>query len=310
MCQNFLANTKIPEFYALFLFGFTVALFIIAMIYILGEAFSSAQTKTFAKEELFHYAATIFISILLLFFISLGCEKASIIPNVENINGPDLNIDKDNDDVYTAGAKYLDFMVKYSFRVFYDLRAIIGKYEIKASKLSFTVESIVQFIMGAGYTTMPGAGWHGVINAYSMLLNLTMVSMFNAFGLRYLLEFIKEGMLFYLIPLGIIMRTLPGMREFGGALIAAASALFVLFPMAVLLNGMVFADISSGSLPPHLSEDFSESEIGNVYTYVSNIIIGCLFLPAIGMLLIAAFARDISILIGSEINISRLAYMM
>ncbi|MBI4399550.1 hypothetical protein HY570_02265, partial [Candidatus Micrarchaeota archaeon] len=97
----------------------------------------------------------------------------------------------------------------------------------------------------------------------------------------------------------IMMRSLPFLRGFGGALISISLGLFIFYPFMLVLDALLF-------LPLYNNLTITDP----LLTRASALFIAAVFLPALNFVIISAFTRELSHLFGGDVDVSKLSQMI
>jgi hypothetical protein len=144
------------------------------------------------------------------------------------------------------------------------------------------------------------SGLYTEIGTLSMFLQGAMVSHLSVFFQLFTLQYIYAGtgLLMVFLPLGIVLRSLPFVRGFGGSLIALVVALYIFYPLMLVIDGLIVESVMNGFPPVDIYGT-------NAITYIAAV-----FLPAINFIVIAALTHTLSGALGEELDVSRLGQMV
>ncbi|RLG19662.1 hypothetical protein DRN67_02155, partial [Candidatus Micrarchaeota archaeon] len=143
---------------------------------------------------------------------------------------------------------------------------------------------------------------------------------------------IGKVFIFFLLPLGVLLRSIRFTRSAGGALIAIAVGFYIVYPLMVvadyaLVKDDIFMDSATGIPPPYASiaippgPHHEQGACRGDAEYLSTlmnrsaflepmaywVIIVSILLPVMNLLVTITFIRWLSSFIGSEIEVSQLA---
>ncbi len=191
----------------------------------------------------------------------------------------------------------------------------------------------------------PLAGFSSIVQVFnSVLQSLFFLGILVQIEIA-LLQFINSTALSIFLPVGAVLRTFFGTRKLGGALIALAVGMYIVFPLTIALdvtalgsmNNDAFAEFqhfyqSTQSLSPiggsttGLSLTNPDSWVTYLNTYAANsvglanavtsipkiitttiasLVVQIVFLPALSIMLTVLAIKELAGLFGSEINLRR-----
>lgn len=233
----------------------------VAAMYLYGSVLDSSFIGK-AKNEFFQIIFTGIILIFFVFIVQLMCSN--LISEIFNIN----------ESPYVASYQYLDNLSTFIRNQAY----IIGGAATALSFLS-SVEIGGKQISGTNYGTTSTlfsflsdpVSYFGdslfMIFGSLMLAYVTTISQIN------ILAIVPYLTLIFLIPAGIVLRSLYPFRKFGGALLGLGIGLYIFIPIVLLFNSLLISNyISSNNvdLSLHCSDN------SDCYSHI------CAYSPQIG----------------------------
>ena len=81
------------------------------------------------------------------------------------------------------------------------------------------------------------------------MLSAATVSELSVIFQIFTLLYIANGLFINFLPLAIVMRSMPFMRQFGGALIAIFVALYIMYPAMVVLDAYIVPSLATSIMP-------------------------------------------------------------
>ncbi|MEM4633593.1 MAG: hypothetical protein QW275_00375 [Candidatus Anstonellaceae archaeon] len=336
---------------------------LIALVYMAGELLQNPKMITWAKIE----SAQIFVSVIAASFIlsvitsfcSMNVGEAGSISS----SFPYIFQSRQGLGVYEGAQVYLEHLMGIGVRNMASLRFNLGAYEMRTSFTKYECGSNCWLSL-VSTNVAKDAGETLQLGITNNLLGTATISYLTSVFQYFTLQYILNGLFLSFLPFAIILRSIPFMRQFGGALMGIIIALYILYPMMLIANaaitpylakgtipkiydrdrtycagGEIFSDpagnanlacirtnnhnginfewelsgddswslkpnkVSEGSLP--IPGDFVEGIKANVLIFLVSV-----FLPAMNFIVIAAFARELSRLLGEEADISRLGQMV
>ena len=201
-----------------------LALTVIILYYALARLLSSPQLEAFAREEFSQFIFTMLIlaSFFMLYFV---------ISNVASIAAcGGSNCDHMDVAIYSLGL--VRNALSYSYFSLYIYEFWIGL----LSTMGFTAPLVVTPIFILSVSVSPFSGFEPVSNALITVIE----SMGYLFGLAYgremLVYFFKDVTGMLLLPLGLLLRTMPFSRKTGSSIIAIAFAGYFAYPLSIILS--------------------------------------------------------------------------
>ncbi len=325
--------------YSLSLLALGVTAIMIGMAYALGQALSNPRLNVWAKGEIFQVFISVFLVLLILFLNDSFCgfqySSLSGLSSVETASYTSPPI-SGNEPVFDAAEKYLMNIGAFASESMRAVRSANGLMEI-ASKYSKSpcVPPVGLCLLGQNSLTRrpysEGTLWMqiGGLALYTDTVSYLTVLIQIAF-----IEFITSKGIMLLLPLAIIFRSLPFMRQLGGGLIAIGVAIFLIYPGLLVVeslfwnpNSMVTTDEMS-SLHSMASTTWGESggfsyyghygwSLGDIVGSFGPILkasavafLSSTFLFAFNIIAISAAAREFGRLLGQEVDLSRLAQIL
>ena len=172
-------------------------------------------------------------------------------------------------------------------------------------------------VTGMGPTMSIGQG----LSNTSQQLSTAMIAIVSAqlITMTQLLLLQVSARLFgFLMPAGIILRSFGITRGFGGSLIAIALGFYLIYPLAVVLcYGMVLGTVDSDlavmggkdTVPDGVSGDWW-NPVDKTCAFVGTLIVGAVLVPFIVFVIVIAFVKGVSGMIGEEVDVSNLTRLV
>lgn len=344
--SNFMNNLVSLSFLAL---AATAA--VVALAYMGGKIAESPRVLTWCKGEVWQVfvsgalVAAVYIAIGM-FCISTPADLAGFFRQGAAAQEDIMHSFGESEGMYAAAQTYLERLASYTKGVIVEVRYNMGVYELRSGIQEFRC-TLFCFIASLGESYAP----HGGESTYPSLLGNTLsigtVALLSVLFQLFLLMYIENGLFLLFLPFAIVMRSVPFMRGFGGALIALVVSLYILYPFMIYVDGVVMPPAAAqlgvgienrmgpgvGEIAPLLGSVNNDPQGGgediltqNAYsmgerrerrgsmpeliTLASIVFIAGVFAPALNFIVIAAVARELSRVIGEELDISRLGQMV
>ncbi len=227
----------------------------IALAYMFGEVFQNARVLTWAKTEIMQ----VFVSLIIVgavlgtaqLFCTLEVGEISSIFTPQHL--PKIYENHQTASIYSGAIIYLENLMDAAQTNMRSLRYLVGAYEIRTSYTSMTCKNECWIsLMGTNEAAYGGESLQLAIA--NNLLSTATISYLTAAFEYFTLQYIVNGLFLVLLPLAIVMRSIPFMRQFAGALVAIFIALYIMYPTMLLLNAMMAPgmvnNLSGSSSPP------------------------------------------------------------
>ncbi|MEW6329136.1 MAG: hypothetical protein AB1468_03395 [Candidatus Micrarchaeota archaeon] len=305
------------------LIGILTSYFVISLLYMIGTYIGSPWLVARAKNELYQ----VFMTALFL---------ASIVLLVTALCSLDFS-----DFGMGVGGNMFDIAELYLLWLRDKTAAVLGS----VLGMSNIVMMLSSFMGGLPLTfatviLQPFAGLGALMTILNFLVNVVMICLLVTIAQIVVLKIINMGMLSVLLPVGVVCRSFPVTRKFGGALMGIALGLFVAYPFMLMLNFVVLGQPTSvegvsawrdileslkSSIPSIavaaatgniLAAVFTvESLIADLFlnralSQIATVIFAAFLLPAINSIIIIAVVRDLSRALGEETDITTLTRMV
>lgn len=311
----------------------------IALGFMLGQILQNPKMLVWAKIEMGQLAVSAMIVILVVaglnvFACNLSFADVKQFTGVNNAQINSLGI-PNGANLVDASKAYATWLVGFNHDVLVRIRANIGKIELRAGFSRWKCGSdaggfISCLIGGAGNSVAKYSGEYTISGMLGGLLNTVSTTYLSSIFILFTLEFLTSGLFAYFLPIGILLRSVPFMRGFGGALIALVLVMYIGYPVMMMADLFLWYPSYSamnvqstlGSAPNEVSPIGSNAVSalingppdidptpGLIFLSTTAFFV-TVFLPAINFIVLAAAARSLSRMIGDEIDISRLAQMV
>ncbi|RLG20050.1 hypothetical protein DRN67_00985 [Candidatus Micrarchaeota archaeon] len=244
-----------------------IAMFIVAVVYMLGSFMQDPGMLAWCKVEIYQIAMT---AIMVGGFIGLvywiGSIDTSII-GITNCVVPENPYTGDPIEDVTLGAGcnmfdlsfvYLKWMRQQTWILYQRLLLIYQKY---AFQTSITYGAALG---GIGPILQPMVWLQPVLNYVMLMINFITPSIILIMVMIELLRYVQYGMLNILLPIGIVCRCFSPLRNFGGALMAIAMSLFLMFPFMLALNAAVLLPGGDARIIDMNDELLFENELNDI----------------------------------------------
>ncbi len=315
---------------------------LLALAYMIGEAMHEPRFTEWAKTEVPQLAVSAIMFVIIFLFINGLCTMSmSDFLAWSGLHVPDYIVpaaDLPSLSAYNASFTYLRWGLWETETTITAIRAKMGALQIRATTNKY--DTTLPPFGALGTSTSPFSGDYSVSGMHGTLLQLNTV-----FLLSLLLQYFSlalfssgQGILLMLLPIGLVLRTVPFMRGFGGALVALAVSLYFVYPIMLSLLLLMLGQLSGYdlsqrqggldmagairyeneiegtptkySLPNAYPNIFRDDSPGDLYGVTAFNFLRAVLLPLAGLLVMAGLAKDISRLFGDEIDAGKLVQLV
>ena len=222
--------------------GFTII--IIALAYTIGTATNNAPFTIFAKDEIYHLGFSILILLAMSGIVLTSCYvvdffSASVFQNTGITNT-----------ACYSGATMQDVAACFAKSALDDATTMSTSY-IQAyldNLMDSTMSWSLQWPLLNSYTSSAASYKRIVSNQYDMILNSFLIPAMMSISMQKLaLQFIKDNIVEWLLPIAFLLRVFIPTRQMGNILIALSLALYVIVPFLYVLNFAMYNTLMSKS---------------------------------------------------------------
>jgi hypothetical protein len=214
---------------------------IIALAYMLGEFLQNPKLLTWAKTEAGQVVLSAAIVVVLLWALSTMCtmrvKEVSALAGITEL--PKIYTGASETlPLFSGAILYLENLAGAGLSNLAALRYNLAGYELRTSYSKYTCDSICLFSLSSvNEATYGGETMHLAIT--NNLLGVGTASYLSVLFQYFTLIYIANGLFVQFLPISIILRSMPFMRHFGGALIAIFVALYILYPAMLVADAYV-----------------------------------------------------------------------
>ncbi len=288
---------------------------VLGVLYMVGTGLGANELQVVAKEELFQVIAVLLMVVLLTGTDSMLNYVSGIFVSPTAASLQEAALDSIDDNLNKVQG-VMSTVADYDKNV-----AVQGS---KASSCS---------ILGMGYSVSGCGSYTMLATPLSMAGGITGFAIGELFTMKRLIQLSQEFSLNFILPLGIVLRTLKLTRGAGGLLIALGVSLHIMLPLGVVFNesmGATFLD-PPGTTEDSISAPYSGSASGasldcnagdtgednendaisgyhpvrpNLRKFLYDLMIRATLGPVISLLMFAASLRALTSLAGAEVDVS------
>ncbi len=300
--------------------GILVSWFVVSLAYMVGSFLDNIGLMARAKSEVWEIITTTLILGSVIVIVTGACTFPASYMNPQ------------------AKGNLFDTATNYLLWVRNNTMAVLGDLMVMNSAISMLLSVMMGFtIFGIGVSGQPFAGLQPLMNIMNLFINGAMICLIATVAQITILKFIEAGAFNILLPAGIVCRSFPFTRQFGGSLIAIAIGLFIFYPLMLVIDD---AAVGTKSINPavtginygiintikshivSLGPNLLFGPIGIFRTLLDIIIIyfveepivglgvvglSAFILPAINAVVFVAVVRELSKVLGQEVDVTSLS---
>jgi hypothetical protein len=308
---------------------------LLSLLYVAGNFFRMAGLQAWVKAEMGQLVVSALIVIMVVSIVAFLCSFDPSVLDKTYSGGRNM---------FAEGTEYLNWL---KYRNTEALWLVYGQNVVVSMMMNPVYNSRPG---GVGVTTQPFAGLAPISSMLVTFMSGLTLSLLLTEMQIYILQYIQMAMLGWFLPLGVFFRCFEPTRQFGGALIGLAIGLFLLYPALLVMNEIAVkgpfdaAAAEAGTVNPGsalansdyigLSNDFPavgtepspgagtmatnyqsvETNTANSVNWVIKItfytFVGAMLLPALNFIVLITGVRDISRMLGEEVDVSNLTRMI
>ncbi|VVC01727.1 Uncharacterised protein [uncultured archaeon] len=184
----------------------------------------------------------------LLFILMMFCNIQ--VGEFQNMFGiyPKLFASHNTESIYSSADLFLQNLQRLSIENMAALRYNLGVYEIRTTFTKYECDSTCLFAQ----TSLNIALYSGesmLLAVTNSLLSTATIAYLGAAFQYFTLQYIYGGLFLLFLPLAIVLRSVPFMRQLGGALIGIFVALYILYPLMINVDAFVAPGMAKAAQP-------------------------------------------------------------
>ncbi|MDD2655465.1 MAG: hypothetical protein PHQ80_02235 [Candidatus ainarchaeum sp.] len=235
---------ELAAMYPLSVFALGITMIVIGLAYALSQLLQNPAFLVWCKTEFFEVFVSLGIVLVTLFMIGFITNDVkygafvSLLPSgiaAPSYSNPEIG---DGDTVFNASSKYLTNVAYFVHTSMEGSRAAYGALEVHMRYRRMPcLPGILMCIFGpSGFNFAPESGGGAWIQAMNMTMYTDTAAYITVLVQLAFLSFIQSGGFLLFLPLAIVFRSLPFMRQLGGGLMAMCIALFIIYPSLLFLE--------------------------------------------------------------------------
>lgn len=325
----------------------TTAYLVVAAVYMFAKAFNSAEFVSWSHKELFQVTATLVIVFIIIF--TSAVENYVVETYIQPTTGLSVYAASEGflppagqSPTIAAAIQYLTMVRNYvSYRLG---TALITYTSLQAAMTSLmTTQDFFGGVVSINFEEVRNTIGKPLSSMYSNILNALMGSLGVTSAQIWFLEMINNIAFPLILPIGIVLRTTPFMRNTGSALMAIAVGFYLIYPLTFLLNYQIVTVLKEGQdwvnepvLPPGLAAGAGEtilfgagyllsfanlSIMGRLGVAITNIcaaiplisymeevaafaiVVFAILLPILDIIITFGITRELAKLLGSDVSL-------
>ena len=314
--------------------GLLLSSALISIIYMIGKAMDAPGLMARAKTDLIQVAVTGIALVLLYGILSGLCA----------IDAREFGFSFSS--FFDGANKYFEYSRALALETY--LKATNSIMLITGlSTFNINSPDFIDFgtFFKIGIFLKPYAGYGVVIGAINWFASLVLLSYSLITGFMVVLDAIQIYFLNLLLPAGVVLRCFSPTRDFGGVIIAISIGLFIFYPIlfsfsyiilgkgqelvppslpdmdwntkinkavakAIVFSTIPFANVGTILNALSTGGNMAIDELLNAYVSVGDTLLPIYILPAINWIILVSIVRELSRVLGQEVDISGLARMI
>ncbi|MFH1448003.1 MAG: hypothetical protein ABIG39_04010 [Candidatus Micrarchaeota archaeon] len=305
--------------------GLIMSWFVVSLIYMIGSLLDNIGLMARAKAEVWEIITTTIILGLVIALVTSACTFEIGSMGAAATSG----------NMFDVAENYLLWLRNYTISVFKDLMTM-------NSLISVLLSVMGGFqIYGIGIVGQPFAGLQPIMNLMNLFMNGIMICLIISIAQITVLKFIQAGAFNILLPIGIVCRSFPFTRRFGGSMIALAIGLFIIYPFLLVINDAIMGTPSNNPTNvPTINYSIMDAITGNLMslgfglitggvgflyaiadilttyfvqkpvTAIGQVALAAFILPALNSVVFVMAVRDLSRILGQEVDVTSMSRMV
>lgn len=212
---------------------------LVALVYMGGEFLQNPRMLTWAKTEAMQAFVSVAVASVAIFAVfALAEVTVGEIGGVFNAPTPLLYRGNGGQNVYGGALLYLENLAAVSLANVAQLRYNLGAYEIRTSYTKYDCDAACKISLSSVNLAIFGGETVKLAITNNLLGTATVAYLSTVFQ-YFTLQYVINGLFYLFLPIAIIVRSMPFMRQFGGALMGIFIALYVLYPLMLVADAFV-----------------------------------------------------------------------
>ncbi|MEM3399654.1 MAG: hypothetical protein QXP42_02375 [Candidatus Micrarchaeia archaeon] len=222
--------------------GLLISYFVFALAYMLSQVLRSAELDAWIKNEMWEIIVSTLI-VGMLFFAVATIDM--LVSAITGIPSGFHNIPGTGDYMPAYQYEAMEFLKLVSDDViaFYCIGMMVDFFTSLLSGISTGLTIPLSGTLAQiSIAIQPFGGFAPVADAYVTVLDTVMLGHIANAAQETALYFISQTMFSFFLPFGVVLRTFALTRRLGSTVIAIAVALYVVYPLCILMEKAMYAD--------------------------------------------------------------------
>lgn len=298
---------------------------IVAVCYMAAQLLQSPRLGTWAKTEALQVVISALFAIIIMQLVQVSCtlDANSL---VDLVGGTPHAAPTS---LFNSSSIYLEAVANFSHAAFVNARYYMGKINMAESYSIWECPLWCFFSQGgSGTSQMPESGKSYLTAGLMVAFNVALFAHMNALMHIFFLGYIRSGFFLFFLPLALILRSLPYLRQVGSLLISVTFGFFVIYPLILSAFSLSLVPVlptmplkSESSLTPDAGAGawlsgnvevatITPSDMFTAFGEASSAFFYSIFVLTMAILATAAASAYFARLMGEEIDLSRIMQMV
>ena len=218
---------------------------IVALVFMAGQAMQNPRMLSWAKSELWEVMFSLFVAGLILFCIFTFCSLQ--VGEIAQVSSqlPGIFIGHETANTYDAAAMYLENVAGFGLRNIAAIRSNLGAYEMRTSFQQYECSPLC-FMTLTSFINAKYSGESVDLAVSNNLLGTATVSYLSVLFQYFTMQYVVSGLFVVFLPIAIVVRSIPFMRNFGGAMVGIILALYIMYPLSQISSAISAPYLASG----------------------------------------------------------------
>lgn len=261
--DSFMFNSMAPLAFA----ASVAAAMVIAFNFMIGRVLNNIKMLEWSKTELLQLFVSVGTLLITLSLIQSYCAiDMKEIHTIFGINSAKAT----SGSVFNAAKGYMAGAVKYSHNALTAVRYHLEGYTILSALSAFICDMRTGAIgwgclFGySGTQAVPLGNYGSVMSSLNLFYNSALLSFFTSMNFLFILMYVQKGMVLFLLPFGVFLRSVPYLRGVGSLFMSVALAFLFVFPLTLAIFDMMgdtLLDRSNGYKPTDVPSKYLDESV-------------------------------------------------
>jgi len=238
--------TNLPGMMELCVLAAIGTMMLVALAYMAGEIMQNPKIIMWAKTEALQAVVSVAsVAAILLIMAAFSQANLAELFGIFGLGVPGAFAGHESQTVYGGAIVYLERLGAMGLANIAQIRYDLGAYEIRTTYTEYSCQGQCLMTLVSFNTLIYGGETMNLAVANNLLSTAT-VSYLSIVFQYFTLQFIVNGLFAVFLPIAIVMRAIPFMRGFGGAMIGIIVALYILYPAMIVLDSALAPSLAAG----------------------------------------------------------------